>query len=53
MTGQLAIDELYPCPACKGTGERPNLETGGVRPCRVCEGCGTVPYDPDDNEIPY
>lgn len=50
---QLAIDQLHACPACGGAGQTTSHETGGRQLCRVCEGTGTVPYDPDDTSIPF
>ena len=53
MIAQLALDQLHICPSCNGTGQRKDREHDGTRPCPVCEGAGTVDYDPDDTTIPY
>lgn len=49
---QLDILELWPCPACHGTGLRGLVPEDTAR-CRVCEGAGTVNYDPADISIPF
>jgi DnaJ-class molecular chaperone len=56
---QLTLDKLWPCPACKGTGikQQPvRIPDGWMvqNTCRVCNGAGTVTYDPNDfTGIPY
>jgi DnaJ-class molecular chaperone len=57
---QLTLEQLRPCPACKGTGltEQPLTRIPdswmAQTVCRVCKGAGTVAYDPDDHtEIPF
>lgn len=50
---QLELDQLHLCPRCDGTGAVDDPETGGTRVCGVCQGAGTVPYDPADQAIPY
>ena len=49
---QLDILELWPCPVCKGSGQR-NVAPQDTAPCRTCEGSGTVNYDPTDLSIPF
>lgn len=44
---QLNLESLHGCPRCAGLGVR----HGQI--CRVCEGAGTVPYDPADLSIPF
>lgn len=45
---------LYPCPACEGKGRRLDNETGGTKPCLVCEASGSVDYNPADLSVfPY
>lgn len=51
---QTSLLNEHPCPTCAGSGQRPNPETGSEERCRVCQGAGNVPYDPDDHsEFPF
>lgn len=51
---QLRLTDLYPCPACGGRGYREYGESGSAFvKCRVCDGSGSVGYDPDDESIGF
>lgn len=63
---QQTLDQLHPCPTCKGKGRWYGVLYGdnhqavegfveeGVVLCRVCFGTGHVNYDPDDHTVfPY
>jgi DnaJ-class molecular chaperone len=43
---QLALDALYTCDICGGSGRETDPETLQERPCRVCGGSGTLDYQP-------
>jgi hypothetical protein len=43
---QLALDALWPCDCCNGTGIEVDPETWRERGCRVCQMTGFLDYDP-------
>jgi DnaJ-class molecular chaperone len=50
---QTSLDQLHPCIYCSATGKVRDRETDEERTCRVCDGTGSVNYDPEDETFGY
>jgi hypothetical protein len=50
---QLDMDGWWCCPTCEGKATVVDHDTGVRRACRVCEGTGVVPFDPEDTSFGF
>lgn len=46
LPGLQETPALWPCDICKATGRETNHETRVILRCRVCNGTGSLDYDP-------
>jgi hypothetical protein len=53
VTGQLALDTIWPCDQCEGSCVETDPETLLERPCRQCRGEGFQDYPPVTGDDPF